>query len=122
MHSLTLINVLQPTVVPFMQRHGPCTLMHDNARLHTARVTQNFLAQHNVPVLPSPDMNPIEHIWDELGRKVRSRHVINNVHDLAEALVQEWDRIPENAIRRYLQSMRDALSRYCIVGIGITNN
>lgn len=104
-------NVLRPTVVPFMQRHGPGILMHDNARPHTARVTQNFLAQNNVRVLAwpacSPDMNPIEHIWDELGRKIRSgRHVINNVADLSTALIQEWNNIPENVIRRYVQSMR----------------
>lgn len=103
-------NVLQPTAVPFLQRHGPGILMQDNARPHTARLTRNFLEQNNVRVLPwpasSPDMNPIEHIWDELGRKVRSRHIINNVRDLTEALVQEWNRIPEDVIRRYVQSMR----------------
>ena len=36
-------NVLQPEVVPFVQRHGPnVTLMHDNARPHTAALTRRF--------------------------------------------------------------------------------
>ena len=43
---------------------------------HTALVTANFLAQNNV--LPSqalsPDMNPIEHIWDKFGRRARTSH------------------------------------------------
>jgi len=37
---------------------------------HTARLTQAFLARHDVNVLPwsacSPEMNPIEHLWDLL--------------------------------------------------------
>jgi hypothetical protein len=39
---------------------------HDNARLHTARATVDFLANQNVTVLPWPfkslDVNPIEHM------------------------------------------------------------
>ena len=64
--------ILQPLAVPFLQRHGPAILMHDNARPHVARICRQFLNRNNVNVLPwsavSPDMNPIEHIWDYLGR------------------------------------------------------
>ena len=65
---------LQPEAVPFLQRHGPAILMHDNARPHVAMICRQFLNRNNVNVLPWPalstDMNPIEHIWDYLGRKV----------------------------------------------------
>ena len=68
--------ILQPEAVPFLQRHGPTILMYDNARPHVARICRQFLNRNNVNVLPwpamSPDMNPIEHIWDYLGRKVRA--------------------------------------------------
>ena len=51
---------------------------HDNAPAHTAPLTVNFLAANRVQVLDwpplSPDMSPIEHLWDELGRRVRARH------------------------------------------------
>ena len=67
------VNLLNNNLLPFMQNFGSgLTFEHDNARPHTALVTANFLARNNVNVLPwpalSPDMNPIEHIWDELGR------------------------------------------------------
>ena len=35
--------ILQPEAVPFLQRHEPATLMHDNARPHVARICRQFL-------------------------------------------------------------------------------
>ena len=54
----------------------------------------------------SPDINPIEHIWDYLGRKVPARGNIDNLKDLENALIQEWNNIPNVVIRRYVRSMR----------------
>ena len=66
--------ILQPEAVTFLQKHGPAILMHDNSRPHVARICRQFLNRNLVNVLPwpavSPGMNPIEHIWDYLGRKV----------------------------------------------------
>ena len=87
--------------------------MHDNARPHIARICRQFLNRNNVNVLPwpavSPDMNPIEHIWDYLGRKVRARGNVNNLRDLENAVIQEWNNIPNVVIRRYVRSMRGRL-------------
>ena len=105
--------ILQPEAVPFLQRHGPAVLMHDNARPHVARICRQFLNRNNVNVLPWPavssDMNPIEHIWDYLGRKVRARGNVHNLMDLENALIQEWKNIPKVVIRRYVRSMRGRL-------------
>ena len=40
--------ILQPEAVPFLQRHGPAILMHDNARPHVARICRQFLNRNNV--------------------------------------------------------------------------
>ena len=101
---------LQPEAVPFLQRHGPAILMHDNASPRVARISRQFLNRNNVNVLPWPDMNQIEHIWDYLGRKVRARGNVHNLRDLENALIQEWNDIPNVVIRRYLRSMRDRLA------------
>ena len=43
----------------------------------------------------SPDMNPIEHLWDLLERRVRGRpQVPQTVADLCQVLIHEWRNIP----------------------------
>ncbi len=106
-----IAEVLTPHAMPFIRHHGPgITLQQDNARPHTARITTQYLARNNVDVLPwpavSPDLNPIEHVWDEVGRKARANHQIDNIRDLTRALQQEWRNLPNALILRYVTSMR----------------
>ena len=86
--------------------------MHDHARPHVARICRQFLNRNNVNLLPrpavSPDRNPIEYIWNYLGRKVRARG--NNLRDLEYAIIQELNYIPNVVITRYVRSMRGRLA------------
>ena len=88
--------VLMPHVLPLVNAHN-LTFQH------VARVCRDFLNQNNVQVLDwppySPDLNPIEHLWDALDRRVRKRvNVPNNVAQLQLALIQEWNNIPQRTI------------------------
>ena len=78
--------------------------------VHTVRHTQNILHIRNVNVLHwparSPDLSPIERLWDHLGRQVRECHDVNNIPDLERALQAEWVRIPWQVIRKLICSMR----------------
>jgi transposase len=72
---------------------------------------RDFLQDRNVTVLPWPakslDLNPIEHDWDLLDRRVRARAIPpRNVRQLTGALVGEWGNISQQELANLVQSMR----------------
>ena len=85
-------------------------LQHDNARTHVVRICTQYLEAENVPVLPwpahSPDMSPIEHVWDALDRRVRQRvSVPANIQGLHTAVEEEWDSIPQATTNSLINSI-----------------
>ena len=66
-------NIFKPIVVPFARRHGPGFIFQDdNARPHRARIVLDHIQRRGIQTLPwpamSPNLSPIEHVWDILGR------------------------------------------------------
>ena len=56
----------------------------------------------------SPDLSQIEHIWDELDRRVCGRpNKPTNLPQLQATLLQEWNNLPNNIIHWYIRSMRN---------------
>ncbi|XP_070516617.1 paired box protein Pax-2a-like [Cardiocondyla obscurior] len=97
--------ILRPYVLPMNRRIGRnFILMQDNARPHTARITRKFMAENSIRLLPhpavSPDLNPIEHVWDIMGRRLRNltRQPVD-LEDLSETLIQIWNDISQKEIR-----------------------
>ena len=96
----------------FKTMPGNITLFqHDNATIHTARDTVNFLRANNIAVIndwptKSPDLNPTEHLWGNFDQGVR-RHPIppSNVIQLRQVLIQEWNNIPQAEINTLILSM-----------------
>ncbi|GFW84417.1 transposable element Tcb1 transposase [Trichonephila clavipes] len=54
----------------------------------------------------SPDLNPIENVWDALGRQVAGRNYPpTNKNTLFRALTEEWDKLPQQLLDNVVQSM-----------------
>ncbi|GFV12856.1 transposable element Tcb2 transposase [Trichonephila clavipes] len=59
----------------------------------------------------SADINPIEHVWNFLGRRVAVRQPPpQTFQELERALLEEWDRIPQFVINSLIDSMPQRLS------------
>jgi hypothetical protein len=46
-------------------------------------------------------MNPIEHVWDFIGRKINQRNPkCQNIDELRTAILQEWQQFPQERLTR----------------------
>ncbi|KAL7854203.1 hypothetical protein AOLI_G00210470 [Acnodon oligacanthus] len=91
---------------------GPnSVLQNDNARPHRAGFIGDYLQNSGVERMEwpasNPDLNPIEHLWNQLGRAVHAR-VTNTttLADLQQMLVEEWEAIPQQCVTSLVTSMR----------------
>ncbi|GFW04400.1 hypothetical protein TNCV_877701 [Trichonephila clavipes] len=85
--------------------------MDDNATCHRTLAVQDCLDSEGIQRLVwparSPDLNPIENVWDALGRQVAGRNYPpTNKNTLIRALTEEWDKLPQqlldNVVQNYL--------------------
>ena len=104
--------ILRPLVVPQLQQIGNnAILQDDNARPHRGNIVNTFIHQNQINRLPwpanSPDLNPIKHLWDELGRRVKKNYPrAGDLNQLVQNLQQEWNAIPQEFLSKLVRSMR----------------
>ena len=54
----------------------------------------------------SPDLNPIELLWDEIERRIHLRHVLPaTVQELTDAVLDAYNNIPRMLIQNLFRSM-----------------
>ncbi|KFM67459.1 Transposable element Tcb2 transposase, partial [Stegodyphus mimosarum] len=102
--------VLQPEAVPFLQSLPGAVFQQDNARPHTARIVKSFFAAQQVQLLPwpacSPDMSPIEHVWDVIGRRLaRDPRPVASADELWVRVQTIWNALPQSDIQTLFDSM-----------------
>lgn len=98
--------------------------MQDNAPIHKSRKVMDWFRDHAIPVIDwppySPDLNPIEHIWYHLKKKVLELHPEietmgggeSALQALERALIEAWELLPDEIFLGCLRSMenrRDAV-------------
>ncbi|GFV90696.1 transposable element Tcb2 transposase [Trichonephila clavipes] len=83
--------------------------MDDNATCHQPLAVQDCLDSEGIQrrVWPkrSPDLNPIENVWDALGRQVAGRNYPpTNKNSLIRALTEEWDKLSQQLLDNVVQT------------------
>ncbi|KFM72497.1 Transposable element Tcb1 transposase, partial [Stegodyphus mimosarum] len=84
--------------------------MDDNARPHRANIVSECLQSEDITRMDwpafSPDLNPVEHVWDMLGRRVPARQPPPTcLPELRRALLFECCNIPQDQIDHLILSM-----------------
>ncbi|GFT88466.1 transposable element Tc1 transposase [Trichonephila clavipes] len=104
--------VLLPHVRLFRGAIGPDFIfMDDNARPHRTLAVEELLESEDITRMDwpaySPDLNPIEHVWDALGRRIAARlHHPENTQQLKQMLIEEWALLPQEVLHQLVLSMR----------------
>ena len=84
--------------------------MDDNARPHRAFAVEELLESEHICRMDrpacSPDLNPIEHVWDALGRRLAERsYPLENTKQLKHMLREEWQLLPQELLDKLVLSM-----------------
>ena len=83
---------------------------HDNDSKHTSRIARQWLENNGVSVLnwpaQSPDLNPIEHLWQHLKRQLVAYATSpTSIHELWERVEAQWEKVPPQVCINLVESM-----------------
>ncbi|GFU77970.1 transposable element Tcb2 transposase [Trichonephila clavipes] len=85
--------------------------MDDNARPHRTLAVEELLESEDITRMYwpaySPDLSPIEHVLDSLGRRIAARlHHPENTQQLKQMLIEEWTLLPQEMLHQLVLSMQ----------------
>jgi len=89
---------------------GERYFQQDNDPKHTSKLATTWFEDNNIIVIhwpaQSPDLNPIEHLWFYVKRKLQEYEIPpKGVHELWERVAKEWNEIPSEVCQRLIESM-----------------
>ncbi|GFX92860.1 transposable element Tcb2 transposase [Trichonephila clavipes] len=101
---------VMPQAIPFLQGLPGAVFQQDNARRHVAKTVKSYLDSQQVQLLPwpaySPDMSPIEHVCDIVGRRLaRDLRPVASTDELWLRIQTIWNTLPQTDIQNLFNSM-----------------
>jgi len=116
MNAEMFVSILESGLASTLEMHNlsldDVYLQMDNDPKHTSKLAQEWLERTNVDCLQwpscSPDMNPIEHVWNHVDMRIRARsQQPRNMAELRIAIEEEWYSTPVE----YIQNLYDSMQR-----------
>jgi len=101
LNDLNGLNEEEGLLIPrFFFQEENYTFQDDNAPCHASIKTKSWKNDNSIKILPwpaqSPDLNPIENLWNELEIRIRKHKPMpKNKNDFFVALKEEWYKIDE---------------------------
>ncbi|GFX31188.1 transposable element Tc1 transposase [Trichonephila clavipes] len=88
-------DILTPIVLPMLSSRPGAIYQQDNARPHTARLSQQCLQGYDVLPWParSPDLSPIEHVWTRWEGNCSRR----DTGELTAQMQRLWQDLPQGS-------------------------
>ncbi len=89
-----------------------CYFQQDNAPCHKAQIISDWFLEHDNEFTllkwppQSPDLNPIEHLWDVVEREIHIMDVQpSNLQQLCDDIMSIWTKISEECFQHLVESM-----------------
>lgn len=103
-------DILINQMVPFAEDRMPLKhwFQQDNDPKHTSKLLRDWFATEKINVMKwpsqSPDINPIENLWEIVDNKIRFKNYANK-DELFLALDREWKTIDPQVVQNLIRSM-----------------
>lgn len=112
MTSEKYIKLLEDVLIIFADDYMDDSMIFQQgiAAIHRSNANISFLKERNIHVFDwpalSPDLNPIKNVWGLLSQKVfKHGRQFDKVADLKKAIVEEWNDLDHQNLKRYIESM-----------------
>nr|KAF6378802.1 hypothetical protein mMyoMyo1_009705 [Myotis myotis] len=129
LNSTTYLSIIADQVHPIMLMAYPNGdgFFQDNVPCHGARIVQEWFQEHEGDFTllrwppQSPDLNPIEHLWDKVKRAIRQLvPQPSNLTELDSAIHQAWCQSPRITFQHLVKSMPRRIATILKAKVGPT--